>query len=236
MLFNLGDSQFTNTLGGIPAGSSCRTSSYIIGTNRKQYMAISYALISADTETCYRTSVLALDKLSNCNCFIVYSSTRALAAESQLRVTVRGNGFQSLTGDNVSQMRTCSNHDKVTLGITHNATSSALVDAGTDLFTLGTGKTYEWAFPSCDTEGTLRIDGKLGAIDPAKLLLPSMIGSGIMASPRMDIGPGSSCTSPTPSSSSVFGLPTTLLQMSMPVSRWLGCRWQRYGMQRESSP
>ncbi|KAF5016254.1 hypothetical protein F66182_12124, partial [Fusarium sp. NRRL 66182] len=75
-------------------------------------------------------------------------------AGSRLSVSLDGNGFEGLTDDNVSQMRTYSKHKDVTFDITYNATSKALIDGGTGLFAFGNGKSYEWGFPNCYTEGT----------------------------------------------------------------------------------
>ncbi|KIW18315.1 hypothetical protein PV08_02603 [Exophiala spinifera] len=169
ILFNFSDSQFSNTVDGDPAGSSYWTSSSITGTNGQQYLAVSHALIfnGANNETFYRASVLPLSRPEDYSSFIVSTNESALAAGSQLKVTVDGNGFQGLTEDNVSQMRTYSNHDKVTFDITYNATSPALVDAAVGLFTFGTGVSYEWGLPNCYTEGALLVDGSSVTIDPA---------------------------------------------------------------------
>ncbi|KAM0547768.1 hypothetical protein ACHAPJ_010229 [Fusarium lateritium] len=79
-------------------------------------------------------------------------------------------GFESLSEDNISQMRTWSDLDRVKFDIKFNASSKILVDGGSGLFTFGTGVTYEWGLPSCRTEGSLTIDGEEVIIDPERSL------------------------------------------------------------------
>lgn len=167
ILFDFSASQFSTNLDGNPASSSYWTSSYITGTNREQYLAISHVLIGADNATYYRASLLDLNNVTNYHSFIVHSNQTALQAGSRLSVSLDGNGFEGLTDDNVSQMRTYSKHKDVTFDITYNATSKALIDGGTGLFAFGNGKSYEWGFPNCYTEGTVTVNGQVVTIDPA---------------------------------------------------------------------
>ncbi|KAJ5727478.1 hypothetical protein N7493_005298 [Penicillium malachiteum] len=166
VLFNFSSSQFANTLSGNAATSSYWTSSYITGTNREQYFVVSHILISAENTTLYSASILDLNHPENYHSCIASSNESVMHDGSILKATFDGNGFESLTEDNVSQMRTFSNCDGVKFNMTYNATSMALVDGGTGLFTFGNGESYEWGFPSCYTEGTVTASGKEVVIDP----------------------------------------------------------------------
>ncbi|KUI63024.1 Kievitone hydratase [Cytospora mali] len=166
VLFDFGESQLITTINNVSCGSSWWTSSYITGTNGEQYLAVSHVLISADNTSYYRSSTLDLDNLDNYSSFITYANDSILQAGSRMNLTLDGNGFESLTDDNLSKMRTYSNHGDVTFDFTYNASSAAIVDAGSGLFTFGTGFTYEWGFPNCYTEGSLTINGEVITVDP----------------------------------------------------------------------
>ncbi|KAJ5638454.1 hypothetical protein N7528_000844 [Penicillium herquei] len=165
ILFNFNTSQFSTTVNGKAASTSYYTSSYITDTNHQQYFIISHILVSAENATSFSASTLNLTDLRY-NSYMLSSNESGLQASSLLKVTLGDNGFESLTEDNVSGMRTYSTHDKAAFDITYNATSMALVDAATGLFTFGTGTSYEWGLPSCYTEGTLTIGGNTVTIDP----------------------------------------------------------------------
>ncbi|KAJ5921438.1 hypothetical protein N7466_009764 [Penicillium verhagenii] len=165
ILFNFSSSQFSNKLGGKSATSSYYTTSFLTDTDRNQHVILSHILITADNTTSFSASSLNLTDLSYTS-FMVNSNETGLQAGSLLNVTTDGNGFESLTEDNVSQMRTYSNDDKLAFDITYNATTMALVDAGAGLFTFGDGVSYEWGLPGCYTAGTLTVGGQVVTIDP----------------------------------------------------------------------
>ncbi|KAK7742063.1 hypothetical protein SLS53_004649 [Cytospora paraplurivora] len=166
ILFDFGESQLLSTVDGEAAGNSWWTSSYITGTNGGQYLAVSHILVSTDNSSYYRAATLDLGSLDSYSSFIVYSNETAVQPGSRLNLTLEGNGFEALTDDNLSQLRTYSNHGDVTFDLKYNATSAAIVDAGTGLFTFGSGLSYEWGFPNSYTEGSLTVNGEVITVDP----------------------------------------------------------------------
>jgi hypothetical protein len=95
-----------------------------------------------------------------------FNGTLVQSDSSLLKINIGQNGFESISDDNVSQMRTWSNHGNVTFDVQYNATSGALVDGGVGLFTFGNGLTYEWGLPACQTEGSLTVNGEVITVDP----------------------------------------------------------------------
>ncbi|KAJ4327514.1 hypothetical protein N0V84_002042 [Fusarium piperis] len=167
VLFNFSTSQFDKTVNGKAAASSYWTSSFLTGHNKRQYLAISHAFTDMHNSSYYRSSVLDLNDLEVYHSKVTYSNDTVLQSDSLLKLTLAQNGFESTSVDNVSQMRTWSNHGKVKFNIKYNATSSVIVDGGMGLFTFGNGLSYEWGLPSCRTEGSVTLDGHEITIDPS---------------------------------------------------------------------
>ncbi|KAE8334488.1 Kievitone hydratase [Aspergillus arachidicola] len=168
VVFDFAPSQFYNTVAGKPAASSYWTSSYLTGNNGQQFLVISHIFVSMDNSSYYRASTLSLDEPWDYNSYITYGNGSALRADSHLKATVKNNGFEGLSDDNIAQMRTFSNDDTITFDLTYNATTSAIVDGAVGLFAFGNGFTYEWGLPNCYTEGTINIYGKQLTVDPTK--------------------------------------------------------------------
>ncbi|RAL09964.1 kievitone hydratase [Aspergillus homomorphus CBS 101889] len=145
-------------------GGSWWTSSFITGTEREQSLVISHIL---DISVCayFRASILGINT-PGYKQFLVRGSSM-MHNSMRLDLQVGNNPIQSVSEDDISQMRAYSINPNFTFDLIFNATFPILPNAGAGAFIFGAGTSSEWALPRCKTEGTLTgSDGKKVTIDP----------------------------------------------------------------------
>ncbi|RSM14827.1 Kievitone hydratase [Fusarium ambrosium] len=158
IVYGLGESQ-PNSVGG-----SWWSSSYITTTNNEQYVVLAHYLDNP-AYTYFRASTLNLETNGYYQYVTVGSGTPNITT---LDVNVGNNGIKSESEDNLSKLRSYSNHDNVTFDITYDATTGAVANGGAGVFQFGDGLTWEFGLPSCKTQGSLTAHGEKLTIDPSK--------------------------------------------------------------------
>ncbi|KAM5528300.1 kievitone hydratase [Fusarium oxysporum f. sp. phaseoli] len=161
ILYDLSKSQ-PNSVGG-----SWWSSSYITGTNGEQYVVLSHYL-DHPAFTYFRASSLNIGTKEYYQYVLIGNGTANI---TDLNVGAGDNGIISESSDNLSKIRTYSNHENVTFDFTYEATTSALVNAGSGTWQFGEATSSEWALPNCKTEGWIisgARSGKKVTIDPTK--------------------------------------------------------------------
>ncbi|KAI8713606.1 CrtC domain-containing protein [Fusarium sp. LHS14.1] len=158
IVYGLSESQ-PNSVGG-----SWWSSSYITTTNNEQYVVLAHYLDNP-VYTYFRASTLNLETNEYHQYVTLGSSTPNITT---LDVSVGNNGIKSESEDNLSKLRSYSNHDNVTFDITYDATTGVVANGGAGTFQFGEGLTWEFGLPSAKTEGSLTAHGEKLAIDPSK--------------------------------------------------------------------
>ncbi|RDW93476.1 uncharacterized protein DSM5745_00798 [Aspergillus mulundensis] len=140
------------------------SSSFITGTNGKQYVAIAHVL-NVNNITYYRGSTLDL-QTNGYQQFVTRGN--GTGEGPTLNITINKNSFGSLSDDNISQLRAATNTDNVKFNLSWTSSSLILANGGTGAFLFGPVTSHEWGIPSSKTQGTIKINGKTVTVDPAK--------------------------------------------------------------------
>ncbi|RKK68954.1 Kievitone hydratase [Fusarium oxysporum] len=159
ILFNLNETQAGSW------GGSYWITSYVTTTENEQYFLVSHVLTTPSVSL-FRASRLNLDNLEYAQFVEVGNLT---SDRDSLDLKIGHHGFQALSDDNLSKTRAFSKHKDVNFDLTYEATTQALPNAGSGRFQFGPGTTWEWALPSCKTDGHLvKANGAKATIDPKK--------------------------------------------------------------------
>ncbi|KAL4911367.1 Kievitone hydratase [Aspergillus multicolor] len=140
------------------------SSSFITGTNGKQYLALAHVL-NVNNMTYYRGSTLDLQ--TNDYQHFVTRGTKT-ASGPTLNIIIGKNRFESLSDDNISRLRAVTNTKDVKFDLSWNSSSLILANGGTGAFLFGPVISHEWGMPSSRTKGTITVNNKTITVDPAK--------------------------------------------------------------------
>lgn len=164
-LYDFADSQYD-----IESGSSYWLSSYITGTNGKQYLAISHVLTQQDDDTRCRSSILDLKTLDYwvelTYCTPQAKAATALEKASPLNLDYGTYGYKATSDDGVSKMAAFAKTSNYSIDISWEATSKVMLNGGGGIIGFGTGNANEWGIPSSKTEGSLTIEDEVVKVDP----------------------------------------------------------------------
>ncbi|KAL4882874.1 kievitone hydratase [Aspergillus karnatakaensis] len=155
VLYNISESQtlYTNDTG----TNSYWSSSFVTGSNNRQYLLLSHTLAIPATGAGYhRSSILDLTSMTSYKSYVA-AVTVPPSQGHTFSFETDGYKLTSLTTDNLSTMHTTSDRSAVTFNLTFSATSKALFNGATGQFTYGSGPTSQWALPACHTTGSLTI-------------------------------------------------------------------------------
>ncbi|GLA02832.1 hypothetical protein AnigIFM60653_002402 [Aspergillus niger] len=164
-LYNVSEAQRETAL-----STSYWTCSFLTASDNHQYMLLGHTMWIAEIPMA-RASLLDLTDTSYYRMFLYSLDTAAQPADinSQLIDASIGDvGIEALSGDNVSRMRSFSNHSTLMYDLTYNATSQVLYNGGLGELTFGNDSCGEWAIPAARTEGILTVRGERLFVDPER--------------------------------------------------------------------
>ncbi|KAL7754957.1 hypothetical protein ACKLNR_014714 [Fusarium oxysporum f. sp. zingiberi] len=160
IIFNLNETQAGSW------GGSYWITSYVTTTENEQYFLVSHVLTTPSVRL-FRASRLNLGNLEYAQFVEVGNLT---SDQDSLDLKIGHHGFQALSDDNLSKTRAFSKHKDVNFDLTYEATTQALPNASSGRFQFGPGTSWEWALPSCKTDGHLvKANGAKATIDPQEI-------------------------------------------------------------------
>lgn len=158
-------------------GSSFWSSSFIHGSNGRDYLVVANAVAELPVGggsliDVYRASILDLEDTSQ------YSQYARLTAVAQtygptgiLNFTVPGFAFQSTSAtDPLSGIRVASGIADVDFDLTFELSSPPILNAGTGTFQVGGGTGFQWSMPAGKTTGWISVNGTKVNVDASRSL------------------------------------------------------------------
>jgi hypothetical protein len=144
------------------------STSFITTKCNKQFVIHSNLLVQYESAL-FRSSILDLtDGLYSSNIEAGNHSSKNKAPGGRLWNTIGHGGFQGLSPDSVSSVRTWgrSDGDNYDYDIEFNASTRVILNAGAGTFDWGSGNTSEWGLPRCKTSGRFAVNGSAYEINP----------------------------------------------------------------------
>lgn len=172
--YNLSTSQTNHD--SVSSNSSFWSSSLIHGTNGRDYLVISHALVGLPAPgtfvNIYRASILDLEDTSQ------YSQYARIAGVAEtygstgiLNFTTSDFAFGSTSAtDALSGIRTYSRVTGLEYDLTFDLSSPPLLNAGTGMFQVGGGLGFQWSMPAGKTTGWISVNGTKVDVDSSKSL------------------------------------------------------------------
>ncbi|KAL3417328.1 kievitone hydratase [Phlyctema vagabunda] len=154
------------------SGTSYWLSSFITGTNNKQYLALSHVLTKGPVDDVCRSSVLDLATLEYwVHLEYCLPQSRAYDTSQPLSVDFGSYTFGSTSNDSISNMyATVKTNASFSFDLQWETKTKVLLNGGAGVISFGPGPTNatELGFPGCKSTGSLTLNGTDIAIDPAR--------------------------------------------------------------------
>ncbi|KAL7934093.1 hypothetical protein V8C35DRAFT_303176 [Trichoderma chlorosporum] len=170
--YNLSTSQ-TN-LDPATSNSSYWSSSFIHGTNSRDYLVISHALIGLPTPEAlvnvYRASLLDLEDTSQYSQYVrVAGEAETYGSTGNLNFTTSDFAFASTSAtDALAGIHTYSQVAGLEYILTFDLSSPPLLNAGVGTFQIGGGSGFQWSMPAGKTTGWVSVNGTRVDVDTSR--------------------------------------------------------------------